>query len=468
MVTSLFKSQDRLAISPTQSAHSNVVDADLDGPTCKRLLDAFFLYVHVKNPILQEDETRRLVREISMTGLGWGPQSCLILLICALGATATPFGSSETVAPGTPAHMLGEAYFNAAQKRLGPCLVDGGLIGAQCLFLAGVFLITNFQAYDAWRLFSQSLACCQGFEFDTPSSGPYESPVDTQQSPFEAAKQSMYWSAWKSEREMRACFELHDFPTTSNTLYPFFFPTPPITSPDIGGVDDTQARARLGWYFYLTEISLHRLYRRTASESLGTTAEPERSIYQVLADALPGKKQEIEDWLHALPPAMSLDSDPAEDDVLKFILRGHLHNFYEMIYWPFVARVIFNEQQQQNPALQVREHSEITRLDRLAEEGLALHVERIQINSPGFEHRHHGTWGMIRSCTRSALILLKAAHENWNNGPTLTMPPQWLTAVREVTQLNEYWHGEVLDSRQHLSVLERMIKENPVITSGVS
>ena len=456
-LASLSRSPERCAVSPTLSNQLRVVDADLDGPTCKRLLDHFFAYVHVKNPILQEDETRRLAHQTSMSGLDWRPQSCLVLLICALGATATPFGPSHDVAFGTDSYMLGEAYFKAAQKRLGPCLVDGGLLGAQCLFLAGVYLMTNFRPYDSWRLFSQSLACCQGFEFDTPTAGPYDSPIDTHQSPIEAAKQSIYWSAWKSEREIRAAFEMRDFPTKSETLYPFFFPTPPTSSPEATSIDDTQTRERRGWYYYLTEISLHRLYRRTASAALHETSRPGQSIYQALAEALPSKKQDIEDWLHALPSPMSLDSDAADDDVLRFILRGHLHNYYEMIYWPFVASAIFPDAHKTQPTTQSHDSTQVTLLRELAETGLSLHVERIRINAPGFAHRHHGTWGLIRACTRSALVLLKAAKVA-SDGGALSMPPEWLAAVREVMQLNQYWQREVTDSRQHLSVLEKAVE----------
>lgn len=459
-LTSLLRSAGGHVLSPALSTHGGSIDADLDGPTCRRLLDNFFNYTHVKNPILQESDTRRAVHHISMSGLDWSASSCLVLLICALGATATPFGSSQTVAPGTTAYALGEAYFNAARKRLGSCLIDGGVLGAQCLFLAGVYLMGIFQPYDAWRLFSQALACCQSFEFDTPPSDPDGSPAVLNQSPEEAAKQSIYWSAWKSEQESRAAFEMRDFPSSSSNgpdnLYPFFFPTPPVASPGTGNMDDLQARESRGWYFYLTEISLKRLYQRIANEARGKTHEPGRSVYDDLANALPDKESEIQDWLLALPSPMSLDSDPTADDVCKFVLRGHLHNYYEMIYWPFVARYIFSDVQELVVVADIGCSSEDPLLRQLAEAGLCRHEERIRINAPGFAHRHHGTWGMIRSCTRSALVLLKAALVA-DGGARLTMPRGWLTAVREVTQLNEYWQGEVVDARHHLSILEQAI-----------
>jgi hypothetical protein len=324
------------------------------------------------------------------------------------------------------------------------------------MFLAGVYLMGVFQPYDAWRLFSQSLACCQGFEFDTPATDPYESPAASYQSPDEAAKQSIYWSAWKSEREARVAFNMRDFPASSPNLYPFFLPTPPVSSPDSGSIDDFQIRERLGWYFYLTEISLNRLNMRISSEALCVSPEPGQTVYAALADALPGKKSEVEDWLHALPSPVSLNTDAKYDDVCKFVLRGHLHNFYEMIYWPFVAYYILANRPSSLPSPGYSEPNENTRLRKLAEEGLALHVERIRVNAPGFAHRHHGTWGMIRSCTRSALVLLKAALVASDHG-ALTMPSEWVDAVREVIRLNQHWQREVLDARQHLLVLEKAI-----------
>lgn len=48
-LASVYKSSTSLGASPFVTSHNSSIDADLDGPTCKRLLDNFFRWVHVKN-----------------------------------------------------------------------------------------------------------------------------------------------------------------------------------------------------------------------------------------------------------------------------------------------------------------------------------------------------------------------------------------------------------------------------------
>ena len=139
---------------------------------------------------------------------------------------ATPFGDSSDVCPGSAAYAQSESYFKAAQKRLGLCMAQPGVIEAQCLFLAGVYLMHVFQPFDAWRFFSQALACCQSFDFLTRTSS---ASLDTEEEyeNFSTEQQAIYWSAWKSEQEMRGALEPHDFmlPDAPRSLYPTFFPT---------------------------------------------------------------------------------------------------------------------------------------------------------------------------------------------------------------------------------------------------
>lgn len=84
------------------------VVAELELRTVKSLLDNFFSYVHVKNPILQEEATRRLVSGVCLHGIEWTAESCLALLVCALGACATPFGDSADIFPGSTAYVQSE------------------------------------------------------------------------------------------------------------------------------------------------------------------------------------------------------------------------------------------------------------------------------------------------------------------------------------------------------------------------
>jgi hypothetical protein len=91
-----------------------------------------------------------------------------------------------------PAFQQAEAFFYAAQKRMGILLCKSGILEAQCFFLAGVYLMTTFRIVEAWKVFVQALACCQGLpnpEFINEVQ--YENEKQLQQ--------SIYWTCFKSE-----------------------------------------------------------------------------------------------------------------------------------------------------------------------------------------------------------------------------------------------------------------------------
>lgn len=402
---------------------------DLTAASTTGLLDNFFNNVHVKNPVLDEAKTRRMVLRLALHGFDQSPQSCLTLIVCALGSVSSTFGLSSSHSRDSPEFMTAMSYFQAASKRLGSLMVDGGLVAAQCLFLSGVLMATIFRASSAWRYFLQALACCQDFKI-------VRWPNDTanlhEDADFKAAEQAVYWSAWKSEREMRGDMKPSDFPMQNTLSYPSFFPTPPDLPMDQSTSDDPVAkRQRLSWYFYLSEISLRRLATRIQQEVSQVETQPGRNILETLAELEPGWQKQAQDWLENLPPELSLNCANENDDICRFVLRGHLLNIYELIYWPFVMAVLnLGEGEVTVSPIAVQ----------LANKGLAMHQERLVVNQPGFYHRHHGTMGMVRTCTRSALVLFLAARIVRTSSTTeLTTPRDWRHHVQQTAALNRFW-----------------------------
>ncbi|KAJ5664699.1 hypothetical protein N7462_011512 [Penicillium macrosclerotiorum] len=87
---------------------------------------------------------------------------------------------------------------------------------------------------------------------------------------------------------------------------------------------------------------------------------------------------------------------------------------------------------------------------------LEVCIERITKNRKGFYHRHHGTWLMVRSCTRSALALLAAAQHNDLKG---FLPLDWKKAVIDVTAMLNFWQDESRDVLEMLSMVELLLRE---------
>jgi hypothetical protein len=145
----------------------------------------------------------------------------------------------------------------------------------------------------------------------------------------------------------------------------------------------------------------------------------------------PGWQQEARDWLANLPQELSLQSPNECDDICKFVLRGHLLNIFELIYWSFVMAAISAKTSGETVSEAI--------LD-LAIRGLQTHVDRLIINRPGFYHRHHGTMVMLRTCTRSALVLVLAGKPPARRSEKDLSPPEnWRFHVQQCAVVNQYW-----------------------------
>jgi len=128
------------------------------------------------------------------------------------------------------------------------------------------------------------------------------------------------------------------------------------------------------------------------------------------------------------------------DQHFRFILSGHLLDCLEMIYWPFSEGAVLGNLTDDRDC------------NVLAGRGLEICVRRIEENERGFHHRHHGTWLMLRSCTRSAFVLVAADR----SGLRERMPTGWQEAVQKVIRLLEYWKDEVADAEDRLEVLKSL------------
>lgn len=300
----------------------------------------------------------------------------------------------------------------------------------------------------AWRYFMQSLACCQTFQSLIAFRQDYGEQLDEAGRRSAAAEQAIYWSAWKSEREVNDDLNLPGFLFSEIDIagYPPFFPTPPSYDGEVPRSvnTETETREQMSWYFYLSEISLLRLWRRMAKEVMGFSPDSSHRYISGLARGVADRENHIQDWIRALPDNMSTRAPAEEDEICRFVLRGHLVNVWEILYWPFVNWAIASGSDTEDGPL----------MKQFAHKGLQMHVNRVHVNRPGFSHRHHGTFGMIKSCTRSALVLLAAANSSafaahggnaYDDESRYRMPSGWEMAIEEVIQLLEAWEHESAD-----------------------
>ena len=194
------------------------------------------------------------------------------------------------------------------------------------------------------------------------------------------------------------------------------------------------------WYYYLAEIALRRLGNRILNFF------HKHNQWKIDTDAVAGFEQQAADWIRSLPGVLNFElpgQSPGGDlsDNLKFILDGHLLDCYEMLYWPFLTEAILNGLQPGGGQA----------LEQLAYKALHICVRRIHKNEGGFFARHHGTWLMLRSCTRSALVLLAARKDP---GLSSLLPKDWDIAVWKVVKMLNFWRNESRDCEDRLRIIE--------------
>ncbi|KAL4789155.1 hypothetical protein BDV19DRAFT_395322 [Aspergillus venezuelensis] len=386
-----------------------------------RLAERFFAHVHNRNPILDEANTRRLVCEVYEAGISWDTRSCLVLLVWANGALARPF-------PATPAETHEDvddgqatALFEAAQQRFGAVFVRAGVVEAQCFFLAGVFLMSSLRPLDAWRMFLQALSICRTAMRTTQCSRAHSLELE-----------SVYWSSWKSERELNRELRMTLEHAAASTLaLPEYF----ASFPENCG--DEQLHT---WYFYLSEISAWRLETHIAEEMLRSASGAQVGLQGLteIADSLMGQVVELQSSLamkvFRQQPGGSGSSGTGDgNDMLQLIMRARITYLQDLISWPFVRALIQDGIEPQSQA--VRDWTV---------KGLSCHVQRLLNHRPQFYHRHHGTWLMIRNCARSAGLLLGAARLPFGDG---LLPLEWRAVVEDALGMLQFWQPHLPDLR---------------------
>ncbi|KAJ6008001.1 hypothetical protein N7540_011977 [Penicillium herquei] len=390
------------------------LDQNLDLSFFPGYLDAFFRNVHVLNPVLDEQQIRAQLTNFLLNGIGWDAASCLLLLVLTNGACSSEFVDLSTSNP-TGDHdekrwANAQVLFDAAEKRKYTLWRSDYLTQARCHFYSGMFMMVSMRPFSAWRHFLQGLATCQSSTAPAHRRRPRD-PTQVEKQ----AEESIYWSCWKSERELRFELDLPDF-NPAGYDYPIMFPTLP---PEV--FDQEQLRA---WYFYLAEISLWRS-EMTARKTISEFVEQQPSALEALTERIVDLESSLLSWQDSLPDSISLDAaiQSSKVNVLHFVLQGRLTYNYEVLTWPFLeTQLLFGAHRS-------------ARASELASRGVRTHYDRLLINRAGFYYRHHGTWLMQRSSTRSACILLAVARSSSSD----LLPTGWQTLLSDTIAMLEYW-----------------------------
>lgn len=289
--------------------------------------------------------------------------------------------------------------------------------------------MTLLRPLEAWTMFSHGLTISQTFPSVRAS---HAGGVTTAQSEQQASEQSIFWSCWKSEKELRSELGFNCSPSRADEP-PHLFPNPPVAC---------EGHLEKGWYFYLSEISLWRL-------EVDARRSMEKLHDKCWAEALPALEEiahqtlsQLDDWRNSLPSITSInESDPSlEEDVIRFVLRGRVTYVHELVSWPFLYAILHWENPHRNSE---------PWFERLVQ----FHYDRLVVNTPGFYHRHHGTWLMLRSSARSAFLIL--ALTRLGHCP-VKLPDKWRNQILSCIRMLEYWSFEVEELIPTVEVLNQL------------
>lgn len=215
-----------------------------------------------------------------------------------------------------------------------------------------------------------------------------------------------------------------------------------------------------GWFFYLAEIALRRMLNDVLSSRYRSGSWYFSTRWWVdggdgeLCVHVDGFKQKLETWFEMLPPSVTFPRDANElvGDALSGILRSHLIDILDVLYFPAIRAVLCEPTNEVSPAVV-----------SVARDGLQIAADRIITTRQGFWHRHQGTWLMTRTCCRSAFLLLGAALRAQTDkleGPAASiLPDRWRYCVNSVMECLEYWQDESPDLPVTLARLRDLCKK---------
>ncbi|KAL6851590.1 hypothetical protein J3F83DRAFT_639895 [Trichoderma novae-zelandiae] len=412
----------------------SALDSFLGGPFVGDMLVGNFIRnVHIRNPILELASLERRALDIWTGGIECNPESCLMLLVWALGAIATPFAS--TMECDAEHRELGAALFGIAAKRLGATMAEGGIVPAQCFFYAGVYLSFEFQPVSAWRHFLQALAYCQEFDVAIQGAREPQAPTTALQRP--SAKLNLYWSCWKAEGDLRSCLGLFDF-QTQDRVYP--------ESPPAFAVN-AYMEGRFS-IFYLAEISLLEM-ATSARNDIGQilssfSGDNDGKLEALLKQTVKSYDNQGKNWRAALPQAVAFDMNTSfsEFDVYQFTLGCRLLDFEELVSWTFLEDAI------NSGGGSLPRH-----VFHYAGQGILACMNRIRMAEIGHNHRSEGTWMLLQSCARSVIVLMAASLSH--HAQTL-LPQDWICFVDAGIRVLRRWGGEDAGIQNQVLALEEL------------
>lgn len=292
-------------------------------------------------------------------------------------------------------------------------------------------------------------------------------------------EQSLYWSCFKSECEMRIELPLPQS-TIADVDYPHMFPNPPSHPTEgIGlrqydgdtlsfgwGTEQSSNKVmneEKSWYYYLTEVALRRISNRI----LNTFYRQDHTSWLHIKPLIPIAKEfeeQILVWSSNLPPAMQYDKhsmgDSSPSRELSWATWNRLLEMKAWLYQPFLYHAIHTPLPLPNPSSSSSNPSTTSSIPPLRDPTLqslinsALECALSTIENRSLRHRHHGLWFDLRAIVTASFSVIAAAKSG-----RVEVGEGWRERIEGVCAVLGFWESEGMDLGKTREVLGQLLGE---------
>ncbi|CZT25773.1 related to C6 finger domain protein [Ramularia collo-cygni] len=298
---------------------------DLAPETTLGLARAYFENANVWYAAVDPNLWHSQLRTASKLSFRSGPESCIVLLVLALGQAASLGDSILQVPQGQP--IPGMDYFGAAWTLLPSLMIRNDVVSAQCHILAAAYLLYIVRPLEAW-----SLLCNASIKMQLLLSAPNSIHPQVRE-----LSERVYWNTLLIESDLLAELDLPHSGIVSfeeSMRLPRSFPYDAITagSEEPPGTDDI-------WYF-LAEIALRRLLNRVSNLLYSQNRSSIASLEPIVAEL----EYQLEQWYANLPQQIQFPRERiAARDKVQTVLRLRYFACRTIIFRPYIQAVLGDE-----------------------------------------------------------------------------------------------------------------------------
>ncbi|KAK4193769.1 hypothetical protein QBC35DRAFT_371794 [Podospora australis] len=308
--------------------HSLAKTPCVDLSNTNAYIEAYFDRVNVWYACVNPYTWRSHYRIALSNGFREGPESCIVLLVLALGQASSRGSISRIVPHEDPP---GLQYFTAAWSLLPGMMTSNSVLAAQCHLLAAAYLFYLVRPLEAWNLL-----CTTSTKLQLLLMAPSRVPTDQRE-----LIERIYWNSLLFESDLLAELDLPHSGVVAfeeNVGLPCGFEG-----------DEQEAVGRDELWYFLAEIALRRLLNRVSQliyskDSMASTT----SLEPVVAEL----DFQLTQWYESLPVPLQFPfTRTMLPDAVQTVLRLRFFACRTIIYRPYILAVLDNEQAILDPSV---------------------------------------------------------------------------------------------------------------------